>query len=341
MPKNIVSFTDGTWNEPVNDTNVWKLFQATVNDGAGQVANYDDGVGVGGTPIDHLFGGAFGQGINEKIKNAYNWIAGKYEPEDLIYLFGFSRGAFTARCVAGMIAIVGLPTRNQDDPKMLDMAFEAYRNAADRDDICQVLQSDYGMYDAKIQMVGVWDTVGSLGIPAIFGGVDVIQYGFLDTSLHPDVRNAVQAIAIDERRLQFQPTLWTPSNDATQTLTQVWFTGCHCDVGGGNPPEVEGGPLLSTITLHWMAHHAESHGMLLEWSQMPPFDLNADALARINESLKGLYTLTPHLRSVAADAALYKSVQFRCATPTAEYAPGNLHVREGQLAPGYTIVTLP
>lgn len=339
MGKKIVSYTDGTWNEPVNETNVWKLYQGTINDDPTQVAHYDDGVGTDGTPIDHLLGGAFGQGINGKIKVAYSWIASQYEPDDLIYLFGFSRGAFTARCVAGMIAIVGLPTRNLEDPKMLDMAFEAYRNSADRAAILEAMNSSYGMYDAKIQMVGVWDTVGSLGIPAIFGGIDVTQYGFLDANLHPDVLNAVQALAIDEKRLQFQATLWNPTNNPLQTLTQVWFAGCHCDVGGGNQPE--DGLLLSTLPLHWMAHHASSHGMLVDWRKMPPIDLHAEALAKINESLTGLYTLTPHLRNIAVNACLYESVQFRCATPTADYAPGNLHVRGGQLANAYTIVTAP
>ena len=152
-------------------------------------------------------------------------------------MFGFSRGAYTARSLAGMIAICGLPTTPfDDDENLVNTAFQAYRNKDQRAALLASL-SAYALFDTKIKMVGVWDTVGSLGIPALFGGVDPLLYGFLDTSLHPDVLNACQALAIDERREQFPPTLWTPPSPpvAGQLLEQVWFSGVHCDVGGGYP----------------------------------------------------------------------------------------------------------
>src|ERR1039458_4492270 len=204
MSKKIIFCADRTWDSPQNDTNVYTLFKAiTIN--SGQVAYYDDGVGSDGTVLENLAGGAFGDGLFQKVKDGYTKIAHVYAKDDQIFLFGFSRGAYTARSLAGMIAICGLPTGDFDDNLVKD-AFEAYRNPSKRD----AFDAKYGLYNAKITMVGVWDTVGALGIPAIFGGVDPAQFGFLDTSLHPDVLNAYQALSIDERRQEFPPTLWIP-----------------------------------------------------------------------------------------------------------------------------------
>lgn len=340
MPKNVAYFADGTWADPETNTNVLQLFEATDLVNGVQVKEYDDGIGADENPVSHLFGGAFGAGITNKIKEGYAWIASQYLPGDNIYLFGFSRGAYTARCLAGMIAISGLPTVNPNDPKCLDMAFEAYRNTDYRAEILEELQSSYAVDDAKIHMIGVWDTVGSLGIPAIFGGVDVIQYGFLDTNLHPDVQNAAQALAIDEERLQFQPTLWSPTQTPGQTLTQVWFAGCHGDVGGGNGVD-KNGNALSNITLRWIADLASNNGLRITAEKLPQTKLIDDAMAAIHNSLIGLYTLTPHSRNIASDASLCISVAGRCGNPGANYSPQNLHVRSGQLSATYNIVQVP
>jgi len=192
MPKNIAFFADGTWDEPSNNSNVVKLYSAASNIDGVQLTSYDPGVGTDGDPISDLLGGALGDGLFRKIKRGYIDIAAQYLPGDRIFIFGFSRGAYTARSLAGMIAVAGLPTVNQNDPQCLDMAFEAYRNVSQRQMLLDTLNETYQMDNAKIQLLGVWDTVGSLGIPAIFGGIDVVQYGFLDTGLHPDVLNAVQ-----------------------------------------------------------------------------------------------------------------------------------------------------
>jgi uncharacterized protein (DUF2235 family) len=157
-------------------------------------------------PTDEMYsvsGGAFGLGLFQKIKDGYTKIAHVYEAGDEVFLFGFSRGAYTARSLAGMIANCGLPTKNFDT-SMIETAFQAYRNKDQRATLLASL-SAYGMHDARITMVGVWDTVGSLGIPSVIGGVAPLLYGFLDTTLHPDVLHAYQALAIDERRLEFPP----------------------------------------------------------------------------------------------------------------------------------------
>jgi len=236
MSKRIAFCADGTWQAPVNNTNVYRLYKSLLVT-ADQVTFYDDGVGADATGINRILQGAFGQGLFQKIMDGYTTIAHVYEPGDQIYLFGFSRGAYTVRSLAGMIANCGLPSGSFTND-CVTQCFAAYRNPAQRGTILSGL-SGSGLADAAITMVGVWDTVGSLGIPAIFGGIDESQFGFLDTSLHPDVLNAYQCLAIDEQRAQFPATVWdplpatAPGQLPAQTLEQVWFSGCHGDVGGG------------------------------------------------------------------------------------------------------------
>src|SRR5580658_1463598 len=196
MGKRIVYCADGTWQTPVNNTNVYRIYKAlTVT--ADQVTYYDDGVGADATGLNRVLQGAFGQGLFQKIQDGYTTIAHVYEPGDQIYLFGFSRGAYTVRSIAGMIATCGLPSGSFTDD-CVTQAFNAYRNPAQRPSILASL-SACSLAEALITLVGVWDTVGALGIPAIFGGIDESKYGFLNTSLHPDVKNAVHCLAIDEQ----------------------------------------------------------------------------------------------------------------------------------------------
>lgn len=326
----IAYFCDGTWNDPANNTNVFQLSTATPQIAGEQDSSYDSGVGTGGDPIDKLLGGALGAGLVVKIKAGYTQIAHVYEAGDDIFLFGFSRGAFTARSLAGMIAICGLPTENVDE-ECVDSAFEAYRNQADRQMLLDSLK-EYSMEDAKIKMLGVWDTVGSLGIPAAWGGIDAIQYGFLDTSLHPDVLDAYQALAIDEQRAQFPPTLWNGPFASSQTVEQVWFCGVHCDVGGGYSSSTEdNNTLLSDITLGWMAGKAQALGLVID----PVFLAKHSNLAArysldlLHDSHTGIFLLTPpRPRVLPPGAALGSSVAIRCQN-TASYAPCNLTLNGG------------
>jgi len=332
MSKRIIFCADGTWDSAQNDTNVYKLFKA-IPITSDQVAFYDDGVGSDGTPLEKVAGGAFGDGLFQKIKDGYTKIAHVYEPGDEIFIFGFSRGAFTARSLAGMIAICGLPTASFDD-NLVNTAFQAYRNKDQRAALLASL-NNYNLFDAKIKMVGVWDTVGALGIPAIFGGVDPLIYGFLDTSLHPDVLNAYQALAIDERRQEFPPTLWTPPAPpvAGQVLEQVWFSGVHCDVGGGYP---ETG--LSDITFSWMLGKAINLGLQADPNVSAQYaSLDAKyALAQIHESWSVLW-LFPKPRTIADNSTLSNSVAIRCKYD-GSYQPGNLDLSAGALAGSYQLV---
>jgi len=331
MAKNIVYCADGTWDSSANGTNVYRLFKAcTIN--AAQVAYYDDGVGSDGTPVDRLLGGAFGTGLFQKIKEGYSKIAHVYESADRLFLFGFSRGAYTARALGGMITAAGLPTQNFDDA-LVESAFTAYRQKDKRAQILADLQSKYAMEKPKITMIGVWDTVGSLGIPAIFGGVSPLIYGFLDTSLSPNVLNAYQALAIDERRSEFPPTLWTGTPVQGQTMQQVWFTGVHCDVGGGYP---ERG--LADITLAWMMSKAIALGLIVDPTMAAQFALpdGKHSLDQKHESWSLLWGF-PKPREVAGNSSLGNSVQIRCAhDPT--YVPANITRNGTQLGSTYTVV---
>lgn len=270
MSKRIVFCADGTWQEPVNNTNVYRLYKAlTVS--SDQMTFYDDGVGADTTGLDRLIQGALGQGLLQKIQDGYTKIAHVYSPGDEIFLFGFSRGAYTARCLAGMIANCGLPTGAFSD-NCVQQAFLAYRDPANRASILAGLGA-CGLGDATICMVGVWDTVGSLGIPAIFGGVDTSTYGFLDTRLHPDIKNAYHCLAIDEHRPQFPATLWEGDPAPGQIVEQVWFAGCHGDVGGGTAQTggVDGATRLCDITLAWMGAKAQALGLTFDPTVAPQF----------------------------------------------------------------------
>jgi uncharacterized protein (DUF2235 family) len=282
-----------------------------------------------------LFGGAFGDGLFQKIKDGYTKIAHVYEQDDDIFIFGFSRGAFTARSLAGMIAVCGLPTASFTDT-MVNAAFDAYRerDPNQRKSLLAGL-AQYNLYNAKLKMVGVWDTVGSLGIPALLGDVDPILYGFLDTNLHPDVLNAYQALAIDERREEFPPTLWTPPSPplAGQVLEQVWFTGVHCDVGGGYPD-----PGLSEITLSWMMGKARNLGLQFDpavWGQYASLDAKY-AISQLHDSWSLLWGF-PKSRTVANTSALSNSVAIRCQCDSS-YQSDNLAVQDGTLAASYQTV---
>jgi uncharacterized protein (DUF2235 family) len=334
MSKRIIYCADGTWDSAQNNTNVYTIFKA-IPMASDQVAYYDDGVGSDGTLIEKLFGGAFGLGLFQKIKDGYTKIAQVYEPGDDLFIFGFSRGAYTARSLAGMIAVCGLPTASFDN-NLVNPAFDAYRQRDPNQRSAMLASlSQYNLYDAKIKMVGVWDTVGSLGIPALLGDVDPILYGFLDTNLHPDVLNAFQALAIDERRREFPPTLWTPPSPpvAGQTLQQIWFSGVHCDGGGGYP---ETG--LSDITLSWMMGNAKNLGVQFDpkvCAQFATLDAK-NALGQIHESWSIMWGF-PKSRTVPNNSAVSNSVAIRCVYQSG-YQPGNLALIDGELAPSYQLV---
>jgi uncharacterized protein (DUF2235 family) len=343
MSKNIVLCADGTWNTPhgvavaVIDTNVRKLYLALIN-GASQLKYYDSGVGTDGTPIDHLTGGAMGEGLFQKVQDCYAFLGNVYDPGDQIFLFGFSRGAFTTRSVGGMIAGFGVPSINLDN-RTVPSIFAAYRepDPDKKKKLKDQLIDAYGLQDVKVEMVGVWDTVGSLGIPGIFfNALNQNKYGFLDTTIHPCINHGYHAVCIDERRAQFKPTLWTnPDESALRNndqVEQVWFPGVHCDVGGSYP-ESE----LSDITLSWMMQKAKKHGLQFspeaeaKYLKPPPDNVNGQA----HDEWKIIPWGIPEHRNIPSVATMSNTVQARL-DQDADYTPTNVAMLGRKLS-GYSI----
>lgn len=276
MPKNIVVLCDGTWNRADQrcPTNVEKLRAAAI-DGPEQVVRYVPGVGTDPGLIDRFLGGAFGFGLSARVMEAYRFVVENYEDGDRIYLLGFSRGAYTARSTAGMIRNVGVLRPAFRDERTYRRAMAIYRDRRSADlrpdgDRAVAFRAEHS-FSPQIRFIGVWDTVGSLGIP--LGGLRLLnlvnrRWQFHDTRLSSTIEAAFHALAIDERRRAFRPTLWQPSDTAragkaAQQVEQVWFSGVHSNVGGGYPDTG-----LSDIALNWMAGRAAEHGLLFE--AVPP-----------------------------------------------------------------------
>lgn len=332
MSKRIIYCADGTWDTPDKHTNVYKLYKAATTSSE-QLPIYSDGVGANTDPISALEGGAFGLGLWQKIKDGYTKISHAYEQGDSLYLFGFSRGAYTARSLAGMIGACGLPTKNFTDD-LVNVAFDAYRQKNNREKLLASL-SGCNMDPTEIAMVGVWDTVGALGIPSLIGKVDPIVYGFLDTTLNSKIRHGYHALAIDERRAQFQPTLWT-APAAGQTMEQVWFVGVHSDVGGGEPMAGNETTALSDITLGWMMCKAKSLGVTFDVEVMKQYTIPLQSALAL-DTLHTSWTIAnglPIPRTIDKNAVISNSVVLRCQHDRS-YRPQNLTFENDLLAKSY------
>ncbi|MCK8669088.1 DUF2235 domain-containing protein [Pseudomonas azerbaijanoccidens] len=273
MPKKIIVAFDGTWNLPDQapevdgdaSTNVVKLHDAIVpshKDGMVQKKIYVTGVGTDW--YDKLEGGAFGVGLSKKIKEGYVALANSYEEGDQLFIFGFSRGAYSARSLVGLIRNVGLLKKTHI--KRIDEAYTLYRtrdSSADTEN-ARFFRQSYSR-EIDIHFLGVWDTVGALGVP--FKSAEWFNhkyYEFHDTELSGIVRNAFHAVAIDEHRANYECTLWDPIAKPNQRMEQVWFCGAHANVGGGYTNNN-----LSDVPLRWMADKAMACGLELDWKKLP------------------------------------------------------------------------
>lgn len=305
--KHIISCSDGTWNKPGasesgknvrvtdngkkvqvtdtsasgavtfsnEDTNVVKMYNSICAVGkdengqpAKQVKIYDEGVGTGYDWRDRVWGGATGAGIDKNIKDVYQFFLLNYQPGDNLYLFGFSRGAYTARSLGGLIRNCGILK-----PEYIGLLSKAYELYRDRNaythpdsDLMRSFRAAYAYEDVTpIHFIGVWDTVGSLGFPVPWlRKANQQRYKFHDATLSKYVRHAYHALAVDERRSLFAPTLWQksqtvkddPNHEQHKNLEQRWFAGVHSNVGGGYP---DCG--LSNVTLDWMIRKAQGTGL--------------------------------------------------------------------------------
>ena len=273
--KRIICCSDGTWNKPgaldghqAVQTNVLKLYNCIApKDEAGnpQMRYYDTGVGTTWSSKTNILQGVTGAGIDKNIQDAYKFIMWHYEPGDEIWLFGFSRGAYTARSIAGLIRNCGV-LRPENLP-LLREAYELYRDRSaitgPDSDLMRAFRARYS-HEPRIRFVGVWDTVGALGIPLKpWSAANMRRYQFHDVTLSSTIDHAYHALALHERRNTFRPTLWRQSNTAKaqkglQQMQQVWFAGVHSNVGGGY---ADAG--LSDTALDWMARKARAAGLAL------------------------------------------------------------------------------
>ncbi len=269
MAKNIVLCSDGTGNRggKGRGTNVWRLFQALDRTPASnQVAFYDDGVGTEDFKFARALGGAFGYGLSRNIRELYTFLVRNYETGDRIYLFGFSRGAFTVRSLAGLINRCGVVDRTGQNDKWIDdrvkEAYRHYRRARRKANYPAAgnFKSKFGVADSKcsrdvpIKFVGVWDTVDAVGLPfdELTEALDkVFRVKFHDRGPPNNVEYAYHALSIDDERHTFHPVMWENPQRVGSTPTkvpeQVWFAGVHSNVGGGYPKDG-----LALISLDWM-----------------------------------------------------------------------------------------
>jgi uncharacterized protein (DUF2235 family) len=293
--RNVVVCCDGTWNTAdqmeygvVSPTNVAKIYNAILSgnpdpDCPDQIKYYHPGVGANQSFFKHLAGGIVGAGLDKIIMSAYQWLCSNYQPDDAIFLFGFSRGAFTARSLGGMISLCGLlDVHGIDDGSLwtrVEIAFNnGYRNH-DKGwgDGFAFHPLPQGKNKIPIKFIGVWDTVGSLGIPdemAILNLFDNAKsYRFHDTILGENVEYAAHGVSIDEFRSSFSPTLWT-NIEKRPTVEQRWFPGEHGDVGGGRR---EHG--LSDGALAWMISKAQVAGLKFKDAAVVQIHPNAQDFA--------------------------------------------------------------
>lgn len=331
--KRLVVCADGTWNvrdqvdestgkrRPTNVTKVARTVRAIAPDGTHQVVGYFDGVGTGG-PLDKFTGGAFGDGMCRNVVALYRFLLYNYVPGDELYFFGFSRGAFTVRTLAGFMNYVGL--LDKDDDYFVPEVFGLYerRVAPDSPEWQVAFRKSDRRACPAIRYIGVWDTVGSLGAPGWLGKfVNGRKYAFHDVGLSAPIQNAYHALAIDEHRVPFAPTLWQRPPGWPGELEQAWFAGVHSNVGGSYKPDG-----AANEALHWLVEKAERLGLAFDNAALAHYEPHFRA--NLNDSMTALYRPMGKLlrdvgKHVAHGEKLHRSVLDRYGADAA-FRPKNL-----------------
>lgn len=351
MPKNIVICSDGTGNSDIKGrgTNVFKLYEAVDLHWpylARQVAFYDDGVGTERFKPLQLLGGAFGLGLSRNIRRLYADLVRTYEPGDQIYLFGFSRGAYTVRALAGLISTCGVldwaKFGNDADLKAgVRRAYREYRQKY-RTTLGRYVRKPYtaerarefrereSAREAPIEFVGVWDTVDAVGLPDdIAAPINALVYRFQfpDRKLSPLVKRACHALSINDERRTFQPVMWDEDGEEPGRIEQVWFAGVHANVGGGYPKQG-----MSLVALDWMMSKAEAAGLQFLKRERDEYQERRNVNDKLYNSRAGLavyYRYAPRDIAAMCEAhhtapRIHVSALERIAQATEGYAPGNI-----------------
>jgi uncharacterized protein (DUF2235 family) len=288
--KRLALFLDGTWAVVSDNTNVWRLralLAPATQHGCEQRACYSAGLGT--KFGERIRGGMFGRGIDTAITGAYEWLMENFEPGDEIFLFGFSRGAYTARGLSGFVSRCGLLQRGA--PLGVNQLYWRYRRSGAKTIRTLIAEqadgkSPFGPEEAwmlkyarpiPVRFTGILDTVGALGVPfPLLRRLRGSAYPFLNTGLRQTNEYAFHALAIDEHRKAFEPSLWTNQGATTakprplERTEQRWFVGSHMNVGGGcfNDP-------LAQLPFKWLERKAATLGLAFDDS----FETEADAAA--------------------------------------------------------------
>jgi uncharacterized protein (DUF2235 family) len=353
MPKQIVICCDGTGNEfGDQNSNVIKLYQTLARD-QNQIAYYHPGVGTMGSRNaltgfgkwwTKVVGLAFGYGISDNVADAYLFLMRRYQPGDQVYVFGFSRGAYTARAFCGMLHIVGL--LSEDNEALIPYAIRMLKGNKIDFKVAADFKKTFSR-ECKPHFVGVWDTVSSVGWV-----YNAVKFPFTTATKNPDLSVVRHAISIDEHRAFFRQNLFGAPHDPSQDVQEVWFAGVHSDVGGSYP---EAESQLSKITLRWMLCEAELAGLAVDPQRKadilggkPPW-VAPDPLTRNqHESLnswwwiaevwpkiihkhaadgtwkKSLYVNLARRRWINPNSVVHESVEQRLAHASPPYRPSNL-----------------
>lgn len=293
MPKNLVLAIDGTGQSvDTPPSNIMRLVRLLIDDETTQCVFYDPGLGAPGAPTGDFrerqkllmyFALVFGQGLSTLLEAAYSWLIRVYAPGDRIYLFGFSRGAYAIRAVAGLVGMLGLLGARHDN--LVTYAARVYGRRRDRDYVGP-FRDTFARHRPEVHFLGLFDTVKSVFhvefVPPQFTSVELPL-----TFDNPAVRTIRHAVAIDERRRLFRTNLCAPAAPGSgRDVRQVWFAGEHSDIGGGYPlPDGD----ASLVPLAWLVREAVAHGLLVDPARLPA--AGDGSAAPLHDSMTGIWWL--------------------------------------------------
>jgi uncharacterized protein (DUF2235 family) len=310
--RNLIVGCDGTWNEPDTfsngkpvPTNVVRMLRALVPAGGRQHWHYEQGVGT--RPWEALAGGIYGYGLSKRVQGAYRWLRSRFgdkqwqRHQNRVFLFGFSRGAYTVRRLAGLLAMCGLPLKSRDSNLAWEIFLQGdWQSAA-------ALKREGRFFDVAVEMVGCWDTVKATN-----------DRDFHDHVLSPNVVAGYHAMAIDERRRFFPVLRW----NRDKRVLQMWFAGVHSDVGGGY--ENHG---LSDVALKWMILRGLDHGLKFSKAWLKTH-VKDRPLAAMHESNKGIWAVFgTRSRIIRKSDWVHQAVRRRLKGERSPYRPANLRHR--------------
>ena len=314
-PKTVhVFIIDGTMSrlDEGDETNAGLLYKLLKDQGPQRDQTVSYHPGVQATGMKKWVNIAAGIGINQSILEGYATLSSRYEPGDSIMLFGFSRGAYAVRSLAGLINRVGLLRKDAATQRRIHRAFRHYE-ARKLSPTAQDFSRIYCHENVPIQMLGVWDTVKALGLPyPVLNRLAPMATEFHDHALGQNVANAFQALALDENRSSYAPLPWRVKDEWPGHIEQMWFAGAHPDIGG----HVRGRPkarFLANIPLVWMLAKAEACGLKLppDWEAEFPTNAAAPMAGAYSGIAKFFIARAPREPFKCSSEALHPSVLAR------------------------------